>query len=77
MTATTAMPNTVELIHRLHRVAKMVVLAVDSTPAMPGTAVALAMWEVLTGIDDDAAAIRYARRVADPSWPGRNMKGAT
>lgn len=65
----TAMPNTTELVHRLHRVAKMVVLAADHTPQMPGTAVGLAMWEVLTGVDDDAQALAYARRVAAPGWP--------
>lgn len=75
-------PNTTQLVYRLHRVAGMVVMCVDRaerraadpkarTEATDAGAVfALAMWEAITGIDDDAEAVAYARRVANPDWPG-------
>lgn len=65
-------PTDTELIHRMHRAARIVVMAHDNIPedlVTTGTVSALAVWEIFTGIDDDDAAMAYARRVAAPGWP--------
>lgn len=71
---TTAMPNPVELAHRMHRVAKMVCTVVDDPPT-EGAVYALGMWEVFTGIEDAERAIAYARRVAADDWAARYLTG--
>jgi hypothetical protein len=56
---------------RLRRIAATVVMALDAadtsppgSDAMGRAAIALAIWEQLTGIDDDELAIAHARAVA-------------
>lgn len=71
------MPNTAQMANRMHRIAKVVVTQVDraaanldDTHATGRAAVAMGMWEILTGMDNTAEAMEYARRVSDPNWPG-------
>lgn len=56
---------------RLRRVAHTVVMALDAadysppgSDALGRAAIALAIWEQLTGVDDDERAITYARELA-------------
>ena len=57
---------------RLRRVARTVVMALDmadegsppGSDALGRAAIALAMWEQLTGLEDDEEAMAYARELA-------------